>query len=217
MNRKIYLLVSIIAMFFIHSESFGQHLIGTELTYTNIGQDSFMIKLVFYRDCNEINTGNARIRIICKTTGQNIATVSITKPPAVDITPICSSGCSRCQTSSCSFPYGIEKYQYEKLVVLNTTCCELILFHQECCRNNAITTGAKSKFFFNEATLNRCITPQNSSPVFRTDPHTLLCKGQDHWINVGAIDPNGDSLVYEFAYPLEGHGSNISYSGQYDY
>ncbi|MEA3496018.1 MAG: PKD domain-containing protein, partial [Bacteroidota bacterium] len=215
---SIRLLLSLAIIFLFNTEVKSAWLFGADLSYTNIGQDSFIIKLVIYRDCNGAPTPNTvHIPIKCKTTNQTITTVSITEPVAIDITPVCSSECTRCQQGGCSFPFGIEKFEYQKFVVLNTTCCELLLSYKDASRSSAITTGAGNKYFYIEATLNRCITPQNSSPAFRTDPHNMLCIGQSILMNVGAYDTNNDSLAYEFAYPLQGYGSNISYTGQYDY
>ncbi|MEA3496019.1 MAG: PKD domain-containing protein [Bacteroidota bacterium] len=215
---SIRLLLSLAIIFLFNTEVKSSWFMGGDLSYTNIGQDSFIIKFVIYRNCNGIPSPNTvHIPIKCKTTNQTITTVSITKTVAIDITPVCSYECTRCQQGGCSFPYGIEKSEYQKLVVLNTTCCELLLSNKYASRGSTITTGAANKHFYIEATLNRCITPQNSSPAFRTDPHTLLCIGQSICMNVGAYDTDNDSLAYEFAYPLQDHGSNISYTGQYDY
>ncbi|MEA3496748.1 MAG: hypothetical protein U9R42_12020, partial [Bacteroidota bacterium] len=214
---SIRLLLSLAIIFLFNTEVKSSWFMGGDLSYTNMGQDSFIIKLVMYRDCNGINPCNANITIKCKSTNQIITTATMPRTSTTDITSVCSNSCTRCQTGSCSFPYGVEKYEYQKLVVLNTACCELILSYQMCCRNATITTGIANKYFYIEATLNRCITPQNSSPTFRNEALNLLCKDQDYQLNVGAYDTDGDSLAYEFAYPLEGHGSNISYSGQYDY
>ncbi|MEA3496760.1 MAG: hypothetical protein U9R42_12105, partial [Bacteroidota bacterium] len=214
---SIHLLLSLMLIFVFNTEVKSSWFLGGDLSYTNIGQDSFIIKLVMYRDCNSINPWNANITIKCKSTNQTITTVTIPKPTGIDITPVCSNSCTRCQSGSCSFPYGVEKYEYQKLVVLNTTCCELILSYQMCCRIVSITTGSANKIFYIESTLNRCITPQNSSPIFKADPLLLLCKGQSYQLNIGAYKTDGDSLTYEFAYPQKAHNSDISYIGQYDY
>ena len=111
---SIHLLFTLFIILLFHTEVKSCWFFGADLSYTNIGQDSFIIKFALYRDCNAINAPNTvHIPIKCKATGQTITTVSVLKLFIVDITPVCSSECTRCQSGSCSFPYGIEKYEYQ--------------------------------------------------------------------------------------------------------
>ena len=146
---SIRLLLSLAIIFLFNTEVKSSWFFGADLSYTNIGQDSFIIKFVLYRDCNAINAPNtSQILIKCKATNQTITTVPIPKTSIIDITPVCPSNCTRCSSGGCSFPYGIEKYEYQKLIVLNTTCCELLLSYKGASRNSTITTGAANKYFY---------------------------------------------------------------------
>lgn len=227
MKKLLYLLIVIASTLFITKPAQATHMMGSDITWRCMGKDSFMITLVIYRDCNGVQLGSASIPIKCKKNGSSITTVSISKPAPVDITPTCGSSCTRCESSGCSFPYGIEQYSFKKLVVLSSagSCCELVMSYQMCCRNTTITTGAASQNFYIEAIMNRCQKPCDNSPTFTNPPIAIICIGQDFMFNHGVNDSdvdtvNGgllDSLGYEWAYPLSGSGSNIPYTGQYDY
>jgi gliding motility-associated-like protein len=69
------------------------------------------------------------------------------------------------------------------------------------------------------ATLNNVAAPCNSSPTFSNPPATIICNGQQFCFNHGAIDPDGDSLVYSMVTPYDdGPGSgtpNVIYLGGY--
>jgi len=225
-GKKIILLIFlIISSFFISLPTVkATHMMGSDITWTCVGKDSFMIKLVIYRDCNGVQLSAASIPIKCASTGITITTVSISKPPPVDITPTCGSSCTRCQSSGCSFPYGIEQYTFTKLVVLNTNCCDLILSYSMCCRNSTITTGAANANFYIDAKMNRCQNPCDNSPTFTNPPIAIICVGQDFIFNHGVIDvdidSNGgliDSLSYEWTPPLSNAGAPISYTSSYAY
>ncbi|MEA3496475.1 MAG: hypothetical protein U9R42_10610, partial [Bacteroidota bacterium] len=225
-KKKLILIALLISMFFINKPA-KSRIMGSDLTWTCIGQDSFLVKLTLYRDCNGVQLPNTvSIPIKCKATNQLITTLTIAKPTPTDITPVCNSSCTRCQSSSCSFPYGIEQYTFQKLAVLSSagSCCELIMSFQMCCRNSSITTGAANKAFYTFAELNRCLTPCDNSPQFTNPPILVACIGQDFTINHGFFDTDkdslgrlSDSLVYSWGHPLSDSGSNIPYTGSYTY
>jgi PKD repeat protein len=226
-KKLLLLLVVTASMTMFTNEAKSTHIMGSDMTWDCIGQDSFMITLTLYRDCNGIPMDNiARVTVKCVTTSQTLQTMSIPKPPPVDITPTCDNSCTRCESRGCSFPYGIEKYTYQQLLVISNagTCCKISLSWTSCCRNTTITTGMASGSFWCEAMLDRCQTPCDNSPRFTNPPVAIICIGQDFTFNHGVTDfdiggQGGllDSLGYEWVYPRGNGGSNLSYSGQYDY
>jgi hypothetical protein len=109
-KKLLLLLVVTASMTMFTNEAKSTHIMGSDMTWDCIGQDSFMITLTLYRDCNGIPMDNiARVTVKCVTTSQTLQTMSIPKPPPVDITPTCDNSCTRCESRGCSFPYGIEK------------------------------------------------------------------------------------------------------------
>jgi PKD repeat protein len=206
--------------------SFASHNAGGYITYTNVGRDSFMVTITLLRDCNGSSFGPGLEQLVIRNP-QNLNTIEtyiLSIPNPIDITPRCQISCSRCESSGCSFPYGVEKYDCTQLVVLNTSICEVLLTYKMCCRPNTISTGMAGGNLWLETKLNKCNSPQNSSPKPLLDPVTIVCIGQDQSISFFApdqdIDKNGnsiDSISYEFTNPMGSGGSNLSYSGQYDY
>ena len=221
----LFLIIASIALLSVQ-KSMATHMVGSDLSWTCVGQDSFIVNLTVYRDCNGVQIGAAAVPIKCLTTGASITQVTITKPTPIDITPKCGASCSRCQSYSCSFPYGIEKYVYTKLVVLSSagSCCKVVMSYSMCCRNSSITTGAANQNFYTAANLDRCLSICDNAPSFSHDPVSIICIGQDATFDFGAYDTdkdsNGkllDSLSYEWVHPLSSASSNISYVGQYAY
>jgi hypothetical protein len=199
---------------------------GSEISWTCIGQDSFLITLVVYRDCNSNALGTGVMYFKCATSGAAITSLNTNPGTGIDITPVCNTSCTKCQSTGCSFPYGIDKYTMQGIVRLNAagTCCNINLSWQQCCRNNSISTGAAGVNFYTTAMLNRCQNPFNNSPTFSNAPVGILCVGQDFTFRSGIqdIDVNStggiaDSFTYEWAQPLSSAGGYISYTGQYTY
>ncbi|MBT4339260.1 MAG: T9SS type A sorting domain-containing protein [Bacteroidetes bacterium] len=227
--KKLYASVLLISILMLSSFS-GQatHMFAGNFEWTCINPDTFLIKLTIYRDCNGIQLSTASIPIKCASTGATITTINILKPAPIDVTPVCGASCTRCVTSSCSFPWGIEKYVFIKQVVLNNStagsCCKIKMSFSSASRSSGITTGAATANFYIEAILNRCLSPCDNSPSFTEDPLSILCIGQDFRYNSGAfdVDTNSsgialDSISYEWGQPLQGGNNPISYSGQYNY
>jgi len=209
-----------------YSGAKATHMMGSDLTWKCVGQDSFLIKLVVYRDCNGVYLSSTPITFTCATTGATITSLSIGVGTPVDITPVCNSSCTRCQSTSCSFPYGIHRFTMQGIVKLSGagSCCSIRISWEQAARNSNITTGAADQNFYIEAKLNRCQNPCDNSPTFTNAPIAILCVGQDFTFNHGVqdVDVNStgglaDSLTYEWAEPLATTNSPIPYLGSYTY
>lgn len=219
-------LMTFICSFLGLNEARAMHLLGTEISWSCVGRDSFMVKLAVFRDCNYIYLSTMPLIAKCIPTNSTIVAKSMSVPTPLDITPTCGSSCTRCANSGCSFPYGVEQYNFTCLMVLSNSgsCCEVRLEFSMSCRNNGITTGAADKNFFNKAILNRCITPCDNSPFFTNPPIEIACAEQNFVFNNGVQDidttPTGglmDSLTYEWTSPLETLGSPIGYNSGYSF
>ncbi|MES2380358.1 MAG: PKD domain-containing protein [Bacteroidota bacterium] len=138
-----------------------------------------------------------------------------------DIIQTCDSVktiCTNCNTRTAgTFAPGIEVYIFEGNVNLNslpTSCCKVALGLSICCRTEAITNFLPSNLY-TECIINRCLTSCNNSPIFTNEAVPLVCAGVDYVYNLGAIDPDGDSLSYTFGASLQNPGSSVTYNPPY--
>ena len=134
-----------------------------------------------------------------------------------DIIQLCNSVqtiCTNCNTRTAgTFSPGIEVYTYEGNVDLSslpTACCNVILGANTCCRNGATTTIIPGSYQ-TVCIVNRCQSTCNSAPIFTNDAIPLICAGIDIVYNLGAMDPDGDSLSYAFGESYQGINSVVSY------
>ncbi|MBT3421829.1 MAG: T9SS type A sorting domain-containing protein [Bacteroidetes bacterium] len=201
--------------------------LGGDITWTCVGQDSFVIKVVLYTDCNqEAVPSSIQIPIKCKQTGSLIETMTINKPSPVDITPTCGASCTRCLDSNCAFPYGIEQYTFINLFVIpsSVSCCDISISFTACCRSKAFTNIQKGSPFHLEAWFNRCISPGDNSPTFTNPPIAIICRDMDFVFCHGVVDidvrPSGgllDSLSYEWTSPLISSTASVTYNSSFTY
>ena len=84
---------------------------------------------------------------------------------------------------------------------------------ERCCRNNSISNivnpgGAASAFYLEfPSIVNGSQTVFNSSPVFTNATGDYICLNTPFRFDFSAKDPDGDSLVYRMATPLNGFSS----------
>ena len=206
--------------------SFSYNHIGGDIGWKCLGNDTFLMKVTVFRDCNSSSMSSITLNFKCASTGTQITTLNLSKPAPVDITPRCGSSCTRCQSSGCSFPYGIEKYEYTGKVYLGNagSCCEIKVEYDGLLRSYTISTGPAGSNFFITAMFNRCLSPCDNSPIVSNDPLFLMCIGQDQVFSSGFTDhdkdSNGrslDSLAFEWTTPLINANNPVSYSSNYSY
>ena len=206
-------------------------IMGADMTYRCLGNDSFEFTTIVYKDCNAnwtipSNTYNLAVSAInCSYTQQTFYPQLVS---CVDITPVCAGYCTKCTStcnsnstnSNCSFPYGIEKLTFKVIVYLGgTSCCKFhVGYIGNSTRNQATTTCCNSDLFYTYVELDRCQTPCNSSPIFTNDPVGIICAGQDFVFNNGALDSlDGDSLSFELAPAMRSKTNQATYFGSFSY
>src|SRR6185437_13660309 len=223
MKKHYKLLVPLIALFGLFAPFSAQatHVMGADMEWKCLGNDTFELIVHAYRDCNGIPLSGTNLNYF--TAGDTCAPSPVPANPDVccgtDVTPVCDRSCTRCiSNSGCPFPYGIEEFTITAIVYLPPNCCDWTISWEECCRNGAITTGAAGDDFYEEAHFNRCIKPCESSPDFTNPPVGIFCVNQCIVYNPGADDDSrdaegrADSLSYSFGFPESGPAANIGYS-----
>lgn len=204
MKKIVLLFVFLICSFYTKAS----HISGADLTYKWIGGNDWEITFTFYRDCSGVSEdAQALIRFQSTSCSQNF-TASLPKIPGTgqEITPVCPTQATTCSGGSL---YGIREYVYRGTVTLQP-CSDWVMYYCQCCRNPPIVTitSPSSNGMFIMATLNNTAAATqggnpNSSPTFSNKPNTLICVNQQFCYNHGALDIDGDSLVYSLIAPYD--------------
>ncbi len=206
--KKIFLLL--FTLILLAEVSYASHIAGADLTYTCLGGNDYLIRFSFYRDCSGVSEpSSVSINFNAPSCGQNInATLYPISGTGGEVTPACPSQPTTCSGGSI---YGLREWIYEAVVTL-PACSDWTMSYSLCCRNPPINTisGPSSAGIWISATLNNAAAPCNSSPSFSNPPVTIVCQGQTFCFNHGAIDPDGDSLVYSLVTPYDDGPSGSS-------
>jgi hypothetical protein len=211
MKRIVTLCVSVIfGVMLLPSPMSASHIAALDLSLTCLGGNDYKVRFVLYRDCSGI-TAPATVHLTFTCSGNPAYNFTLSQVPPIigtgqTITPSCPAMPTRCNGGTM---YGVQEYVFEAQVTL-PLCNQWRVSWSTCCRNPSNTiSSATSASAYIEATLNNLDAPCNSNPVFASLPLTTLVVGQTTMINHGAIDPDGDSLVYTLVTPF--NSSNTTY------
>lgn len=188
------------------------HVMGADISWDSIGKDSFLIKVNIYRDCNGIQLSKSDLTL---STNCGVVRLKTTMTSMGDVTPVCASTATRCQSRASTFKYGIQMFQlsaiYDASTHIKNGCCEATITWGQCCRNNAITTGAASNNFYVEAKMNSCMGI--SSPKWSAPAVGIGCLGRDIILDNGVITK--DSVVHSLSDPLQTATNKTTWSSPY--
>ncbi len=206
----------ILVMFSISTRA--SHVVGGEITYTCLGNNTYDIELRLFRDCSGIALpASATIQVYdgarvhlgsFSASVLGLSYLKISKPA--------------CATVSPNFCVQTGRYPYASITLPPSTSGYVFVF-QECCRNaNISNLGVLSSSPGITVTSSTSATlPCNSSPKFNNNPPLVIPFNLPVSINASATDPDGDSLYYELCSPLMNSPSRAPFdtipfvSGQY--
>jgi gliding motility-associated-like protein len=198
----------------------ASHGVAMDLTYTCVdpATNQYLLRLVFYRDCGGISAPSS----VTLTASNNICgatpSVTATQVSSQEVSQLCGTVSSQC--GSGTLP-GVEEYVYEALVTMPAGCPALTYSYDFCCRTGAITNipSASSEGTYIETVINTSNplwnNPCNDSPQFTNIPVLYTCAGQNAVYTPGAIDPDGDSLVFSLSNPIDDNGTALGYSAPF--
>ena len=187
--------------------------VSSDLTYTCLGGNTYLITFSYYRDCSGGQApANVQINFSCSSNSAFNYSAILIKAIGTgqEVTPACGCDSTTCQGGT---SFGVREYVYQSQVTLGP-CNKWKMWTNGCCRNTVSTvSNVGSNNFYMETTLDNLSAPCNSSPTFSNKPIAIPCNGQAFCYNHGALDPDGDSLVYSFSTPRKTSASVVSYLG----
>lgn len=236
-------LLFILLILLMASPSFATHYMGGEITWECLPNGNYRFTMKLYRECyvaggsSAATFGNTEIM---NTTVPGLSSITMTRISLTDISPVCNSNplftpkiyCPGMATGNANMGALQENIYtsdatYPNGVTLNGVppAVGWMFYHTSCCRNpctnilNASSLGWRLRaimYPYNGQNANPCF---DSSPQFAEKPSTVIGTGYPFTYNHNAFDPNLDSLVYEWAQPLnDGTGAPIvGYAAGYSY
>lgn len=180
------------------------HIVGGEIYYDYQGGNNYQITLKVYRDCinGQASFDNPARVCIYDVTGAIVDTLDMPFTGSAVVPPTINNTCFATPSGIC-----VDYTIYTATVNLPLKAGGYYLVYQRCCRNNTIfninqpgNTGSS----YQEHIPGPEEVAINSSPRFNVYPPIYVCSFTDINLDHPAVDPDGDSLVYDFCSPYTG-------------
>ena len=202
------------------TDTYASHAMGADLTYECVGPNMYRVRYTLYRDCAGIGAPTSvTVRYASISCGINLTfTLNLVPGSQTEVSPLCPSMVNLSRCNGGTLP-GVQSYLYEGIITLPSTCNDWIFSVAVNARNTALNTISSpgSEDLYVQATLDNTTFPCNTNPNYTTTPVPYICLGQPYTFNVGAIDPDGDSLYYELTPALGTGGTPVTYISPYSY
>src|SRR5690606_24983181 len=182
----------------------ASHAAGAELIYEWVSGSTYRFYLKFYTDCGGINESNTirlcYVNTCSNQTGQVTMNQLTLLPDGTGNGKEVHAGCPRYPTECAggSLP-GFREIWYGATVTLPSQC-DYWTFYTSITARNTNHNVSGSTVLYVEAILNNLTVQQQSSPWFSTPPVPYVCVNSPYTLNNGAVDPDNDSLSFEFIY-----------------
>lgn len=196
----------------------ASHYYGVDLYYTHVSGNTYKVTIVSYGDCSgqafpTFPTSRPRVYIMKGNTQFLVDYLDLEPPTAgVEVTPVCPADLDKttCVSPAGSVP-GVKKFVYSKQFTLSGPASDWKFVYSG--RTDGTTSAGRSNTLSNiyepgrtiitvEATLDNTEYP-NSSPVYTTIATPFYCINRPVNFNPGAVDADGDSLVYQLVPALD--------------
>ena len=206
MKIKQFLLVCFFAL--LSFENFATHIVGGEIYYDYISPGTYKITLKVYRDCSSpANAGFDSLAyvFIYNSAGALVDSLKLALNPPVQVPPTINNPCFVPPVGIC-----VEETTYNTTVFLPPLAGGYDILYERCCRNNTIlnivSPGDVGSTYWTHIP-DPGLAVVNSSPRYTNFPPIFLCESVPLFFDHSAIDPDGDSLYYEFCDPFDGASS----------
>jgi gliding motility-associated-like protein len=200
-----------------HSSALATHLVGGEIFYEYLGNDTYAITLIVYRDCGPANSNNAQFDAQASIGFFNAQNNALVEDVLVSLQPFnvievpveLENPCFILPPDLC-----IERATYFTQVTLPQNEDGYYMVYQRCCRNpsidNLVAPNQTGLTLYTTIPGTDLIGEEsNSSAEFDNFPPAALCASAEFFFDHGATDADGDSLVYEFCNPYHGASADI--------
>jgi gliding motility-associated-like protein len=208
----------IIVLLLLSTKSYASHVIGYDMALINIKDangnptDTYKWRLRFFRDVTGIGIPPSfTFNMFRNDNHTNVGSFTVNKINAQTILTYPPEECPPAQ-AQLRVEYGV----YESAVMNNyaTSLTQPAGYYVTCSHNarnpGIINVQGPSDFYSILMTMDiprlnaGTSTRYNSSPEFRKVPLAFFCVGKPYTLDWDIVDPDGDSLVYSLAQPLDG-------------
>ena len=204
----------LLALLFCLSRFYSSHILGGNISYECLGNNTYVVSLTTYEDCATAFTQNSpntiSITNSCNSSIQQVSLPNVIHQQAIPycmapIQTLCNGGTI----------LGAYLHMWQDTIVLSDTC-NYTFSHTGCCWSMPINIIGSGNFYYWESTLINDNSSCNSSSIISTsNPIPTFCVNQPVTYNITAINPDSNILNYSLIDLMSSSGVNIAYPAGY--
>jgi gliding motility-associated-like protein len=204
MIKRFSLIFFVLLTLFLSNQSFASHILGGEIYYDSLGNNQYKITIEIYRDCNSgTSYDNPLYYTVFLGDGSYFGEFDVALFSNQLLPVVYDDPCVTVPNNIC-----VEKGVYIDTITLPFNPSGYHVSYQRCCWANNVDNiinpgdnGITLTTFIPGSDLTNIY---NQGARFINYPPLVLCSQNTLNFDHSAYDPDGDSLVYELASPLEG-------------
>lgn len=222
-------LICLIFIFSLPQSLTASHLLGSRISWENVGFDSFRVSVKVFRECSGEELVPPKPEIRCKDHQQPLTPpIQRLKVKRQIHSPSCDKYCTACKADTCKnnqplSNHGFKSIKATYLVDLTSiNCCRIAFAYQNCCRPTALTTlgGPNQKHLYASAWVNKCKANGTGKNAFQEVPKFTFCTGKPAQLPLGkkqfaSNKANIDSIKYKLVKPKKGPNKPLKWSNPY--
>jgi hypothetical protein len=209
----------LIAVFFLllSTKGIASHLSGADIRYEYTGQGNvYRVYFTAIKQCDP-SAISLSSTVSLSFSSSSTATYFYRSLPTISIDTVeefCTGAYPPCSASG---SIGFIRRVYSDTVSL-LPCNDWKIYFEICCRNIGIANlqSPNSYSTYVEAFLNNSASP-NSSTYLPSPPRLFVQTNSYYTIPLQALDPNSDSIVYEWYHPAASSTTPIPYAGGFSF
>ena len=194
----------------------ASHLLGAELTYTALGSNQYRVKLRAYQDCSSI-LASIPLTLLCRqggcTTPATVTAQLVQQGAVVQPAALCASAPASCQNPSSQYAlFNITTYEATVTLLPGQWTLSTAQSARPTLAN--VLTPGGSDLYVDAYLDSSGSNVANSAPQLDADdvPVQYVCVNQRTTLGFSGLEPDGDSVVYSMATPLQGCSTPVAYS-----
>lgn len=212
--KKIYLLLLVVLCAVVHVRA--SHISGGDIAVQALGNNTYVITLNLFRDCDGISMSAAESMEATSPCGATVFfTATLINPGGTNISQLCPQDSLNGTCFGGTLP-GMQLYTYVDTIVLNPPCNTWNIGWTTCCRNNTVNVPTSSSDdIWIQAEINTVTDPMNNTPIYTSQPIPYVCINQPVNYNYGVVELDGDSMTFALIAGYIAQGTSLTYGGGY--
>ncbi|WP_417265552.1 gliding motility-associated C-terminal domain-containing protein [Brumimicrobium sp.] len=206
-------LLFLLSIFVFQQDAKASHVAGGYLQFECTGTPGqYLMRLILYRDCSGVNLGQGNLGVDFTNNCGGVPNRRFfaSYVSHSEVSQVCVQQAGNTTCTGGNLP-GYEEFIYEAIINLDD-CDTWTASYSLCCRNG--TNNLNGQPTFNITTqLNTATDDCNTSPVVTAQPEPYVCNGQPVSYNLGAYEPDGDSISYALVSATNNPTTPSNYSG----